>query len=432
MVEQYYSESANLDEILDGIDEDSLEVVHTKDADDKEKTDDKTSSESAPVVRMVNLILDEALKSRASDIHFEPYEREFRVRYRIDGALKETFRHSRDLYTSLVARVKIISSLDITEKRVPQDGRFRIVRRGKEIDFRVSILPNYFGEKIVLRILDRSGVRAGLEKLGLSEKPTQILADAIRHPYGLILITGPTGSGKSTTLYTVLNTLNTPDRNIMTIEDPVEYQIEGITQTQVHSEVGLTFATGLRCLLRQSPDIVLVGEIRDGETADIAVKASLTGHLVFSTLHTNSAAGAVTRLMDMGVEPFLIASSAVAVGAQRLMKRICQYCKAKADVSDDLLRRAGLKRADLEGVEPLRGKGCAKCNGTGYFGRLATIELMAVDSDIRDLVIQRKSSNVIHELAVKKGMETLYDNAFAIFKKGLTTLDEVLRIASKE
>ncbi len=430
----YYSEGTNLDEIIEGIDEDALEVIR------EEKTDDKGGGaaaagkgvDDAPVVRMVNLILDGALRSRASDIHFEPYEKEFRVRYRIDGALRESFSHTRDLYPSLVARVKIISSLDITEKRVPQDGRFRVRMTGKEVDFRVSVLPTYYGEKIVLRVLDKAGLKSGLDKLGFTEKPTSIIGEAIKHPYGMMLITGPTGSGKSTSLYTIMGTLNTPDRNIMTIEDPVEYQVEGITQTQVLSEVGLTFASGLRSLLRQSPDIVLVGEIRDGETADIAVKAALTGHLVFSTLHTNSAAGAVTRLIDMGVEPFLIASSLVCVAAQRLMKRVCQFCKAPYQVPADVLRRCKIDAKEIEGVTAYKGTGCAKCNQSGYYGRLGTIEVMKVDSEIRSLIIARKSSNVIHETAVKKGMETLFENAFGLFKQGVTTLEEVLRVTASD
>lgn len=432
IIENYYAESANMETVLEGLDDEDVEIVKQGESKDDDEVVGKSGAEDAPIVRMVNLILDEALRQRASDIHFEPYEKFFRIRYRIDGALKEAFSHSREHYSSVVARTKIMSTLNITEKRLPQDGRFRVSVSGRDIDFRVSILPTYHGEKMVLRILDRSGVKAGLDKLGFTEKPTQVFADAIKHPYGMILVTGPTGSGKSTTLYTILNTLNTPDKNIMTVEDPVEYQVEGITQTQVNSEVGLTFAAGLRSLLRQSPDIVLVGEIRDTETADIAVKASLTGHLVFSTLHTNSAAGAMTRLIDMGVEPFLIASSVICVAAQRLMKRICQHCKGEVELTTDVLRRAGLKPEDLKGVTPYKGKGCAKCNNTGYYGRLGTIEVLRLDSDLRELVIQRKSSDVIHKAAVEKGMETLSENALSLFKKGLTTLEEVLRVSSQE
>lgn len=431
LIEQFYAESQNLDEIIEDMDEDNLEVVKEEKEEKKSRLPVAGSVDDAPVVRLVNLILNNALKVRASDIHFEPYEKEFRVRYRVDGSLHESFTHSKEMYASLVARVKIISQLDITEKRVPQDGRFRIKTQGKEVDFRVSVLPAYFGEKIVLRVLDKAGLKSGLDKLGMTETPTRKIGEAIKSPYGMILVTGPTGSGKSTSLYTLLGTLNTPDRNIMTIEDPVEYQVEGISQTQVISEIGLTFASGLRSLLRQSPDIVLVGEIRDGETADIAVKAALTGHLVFSTLHTNSAAGSVTRLIDMGVEPFLISSSLVCSAAQRLMKKVCQFCKAPYEIPADILRRCGTKADEAQSIASFKGKGCAKCNDTGYYGRTPTIEVMLVDNEIRDLISQRKSSNIIHETAVRKGMETLYENAFLLFKQGITTLDEVLRVSSE-
>jgi type IV pilus assembly protein PilB len=429
-IDDYYSESKNFDEFVTEADAEGLEVV---------KEDEKGGGnivqagvDDAPVIKMVNFILEKALKSRASDIHFEPYEKEFRIRYRIDGALKESFSHALDLYPAIVARAKSISQLDITEKRVPQDGRFRLILKEKQVDFRVSVLPTYYGEKMVLRVLDRGGIRSGLDKLGFTDKPTRALAEAVKKPYGMILVTGPTGSGKSTTLYSILNTLNTPQKNLMTVEDPVEYQVEGITQTQVQPEIGLTFASGLRALLRQSPDIVLVGEIRDAETADIAVKAALTGHLVFSTLHTNSAAGAMTRLMDMGVEPFLIASSVVCVAAQRLLRKICPNCKAPSPVPPEVLRRCKLPEGELAKVTAYKGKGCVKCNMTGYFGRTGASEVLLVDSDIRELVIQKKSSNVIHQLAVEKGMETLFENALGLFKSGVTTLEEVLRVSSQE
>lgn len=425
----YGNGTNNLEQMLENLDDENLEVI----SEDEEGGEGKTKgSDDAPVIKMIDVILAQAIKSRASDIHFEPYEKDFRVRYRIDGALKESFRQSREIYDPVVARIKIMSTLDITEHRVPQDGRFRIHVGEKEVDMRVSVLPIYHGEKVVLRVLDKSSMKTGLNQLGYSEKQTAAFGEGIKKPYGMILVTGPTGSGKSTTLYTVLNTLNTPNRNIMTVEDPVEYQVHGITQTQVRSDVGLTFASGLRSLLRQSPDIILVGEIRDTETADIAVKAALTGHLVFSTLHTNSAAGSFTRLMDMGVEPFLIASSVVCVSAQRLMRKICQYCKEPYQVPEDVLRRCHLKPSDMDGVEAFHGKGCAKCNQTGYFGRMPTAEVLMVDSDIRELVIARKSSDVIHRVAVEKGMETLFQNAFSIFKRGVTTLEEVLRVTSSD
>ncbi len=431
-IENYYSETGNFQEVLEDIDEESPKIIQPKEQKEDEKADQEASAERAPVVRMVNLILEEAIRQRASDIHFEPYEKHFRVRYRIDGSAKEAFSSSLELYTSMVARIKIIAMLNITEKRVPQDGRFRATIEGREIDFRVSILPIYYGEKVVLRVLDQGGVKAGLHKLGFSEKPTKAFADAIKHPYGMILVTGPTGSGKSTTLYTILNTLNTPDRNIMTVEDPVEYQVEGITQTQVHAEVGMSFANGLRALLRQSPDIVLVGEIRDTETADIAVKAALTGHLVFSTLHTNSAAGAMTRLVDMGVEPFLIASSVICVAAQRLLRRICPDCKTPCTLSDDLLSRCNLSKEKLKGIPAFRGKGCTKCAQSGYYGRLGAIEVLMMVPEIRELVMQRKASDEIEKAAIQNGMETLFENAFNLFKNGLTTLEEVLRVTVPE
>lgn len=433
-LEGYYGGNVKLEELLEGMEDGNLEIVADKTEEEGGEKGEALAhgAENAPVVRMVDLILTQAIKSRASDIHFEPYEKEFRVRLRVDGALKETFRQSMDFYPHLVARMKIMSVLDITERRVPQDGRFRVMLGGREIDFRVSVLPIYHGEKIVLRILDRSTMKAGLDQLGFSDKPTAAFAEAVKRPYGMILVTGPTGSGKSTTLYTILNTMNTIDRNIMTIEDPVEYQVQGITQTQVKQEVGLNFATGLRCLLRQSPDIILVGEIRDGETADIAVKAALTGHLVFSTLHTNSASGGFTRLVDMGVEPFLIASSVICVAAQRLMRKICPYCKEPYKVPEEVLRRCNFKPSDLEGVQSFRGKGCNKCNNTGYFGRIATIEVLTVDSDIRELILQKKSSDDIQRMAVERKMETLFENAFGIFKRGVTTLEEVLRVSTQE
>jgi type IV pilus assembly protein PilB len=429
-VDEHFSESKSFGEFITETDTDSVELVN----EDEEgaSSGSENAQDNAPVIKMVNFILEKALKARASDIHFEPYEKEFRIRYRIDGSLKESFSHTLEFYPAIVARTKIISQLDITEKRTPQDGRFRLLLKDKQIDFRVSVLPTYFGEKMVLRVLDRSGIRAGLDKLGFTEKPTRALAEAIKKPYGMILVTGPTGSGKSTTLYSILNSLNTPQKNLMTVEDPVEYQVEGITQTQVQPEIGLTFASGLRALLRQSPDIVLEGEIRDGETADIAVKAALTGHLVFSTLHTNSAAGAMTRLMDMGVEPFLIASSVVCVAAQRLLRRICPHCKAPTTIPPEVLRRCKLPDSELAKITPYKGKGCVKCNMTGYFGRLGASEVLLVDPEIRELVIQKKSSNVIHQVAVEKGMETLFQNALGLFKSGVTTLEEVLRVSSGE
>lgn len=424
----HYAGSAILDQFLEGNNSDQIEVLSQKE--EKEEVEAVSLVDQAPVVRMVNRIIHEAIRLRASDIHLEPYQDYFRIRYRIDGVLKETFRHSLDIYPATVARIKILSFMDITEKRIPQDGRFKTRAGEGEIDFRVSILPTFFGEKGVLRLLDKSNIRAGLDELGFSERPIQLFREAVRRPYGMILVTGPTGSGKSTTLYSVLNLLNSPDRNLMTIEDPIEYQIEGITQTQVNPEIGLTFANGLRSLLRQSPDVILVGEIRDTETADIAVKAALTGHLVLSTLHTNSAAGAVTRLIDMGVEPFLIASSVILVAGQRLLRRICLHCKAPAPIPPEALKRIAHSALSIKEKVSFKGKGCPRCNETGYLGRLGAIEVLSVDSQIREAILDRSSSERIEGLACEKGMETLFENALHLFKSEKTTLEEVLRVTA--
>ena len=398
----------------------------------KEEVVGREAVDHAPIVRMGNRIIEEAVQMRASDIHLEPYQDHFRIRYRIDGILREAFRHSFDIYPALVARIKILSNLDITERRLPQDGRFKTRTKDHEVDFRVSILPTFFGEKAVLRLLDKKNVRSGLDELGLSEKPVQILKEAIRRPYGMVLVTGPTGSGKSTTLYSVLNLLNTSGRNLMTVEDPIEYQIEGISQTQVNPEIGLSFASGLRSLLRQSPDVILVGEIRDSETADISIKAALTGHLVLSTLHTNSAAGAVTRLVDMGVEPFLIASSVIVVAAQRLLRRICPHCKAPYKLPPEVLKRISDASVSLlKESESFKGKGCKQCNQTGYLGRLCGVEVFPVTSEIREAILSRESSEKIEQIARKSGMETLFENAFNLFKAGKTTLEELLRVTAK-
>ena len=395
-------------------------------------SEEKFSADEAPVIRMVNLILQDAISNRASDIHFEPYETRLRIRYRIDGALREAHSPPREMYNAILTRIKIVSDLDITEKRLPQDGRFKVRFEHSEIDFRVSILPTYHGEKVVLRILDKSNVKLGLEVLGFTSSSVQKLQEAIKRPYGMVLVTGPTGSGKSTTLYSILNQFNTKDRNIMAIEDPVEYQIQGITQTQANADIGLTFANGLRSLLRQSPDVILVGEIRDGETADIAVKSALTGHLVFSTLHTNNACGAMTRLADMDVEPFLIASSLIAVTAQRLMRRSCPRCRKPYSISADVLARVGGKHDWVRKIQAKRGEGCNYCRNTGYRGRIATMEILVMDEEIQQMVIENRSTQEIEQVARKKGMRSLFEDALMSFENGETTLEEVLRVAAIE
>jgi type IV pilus assembly protein PilB len=342
---QYGGEVKNMQQVLEEtpameMGEEKVELLRQEEIELSAALQD---SEKAPIVKLVDVMLGEALKKRASDIHIEPEYDCLRVRYRIDGSLHEVFRIPKLNQNATLARIKIISNLDITESRVPQDGRFKVRSEGREVDFRVSSLPTTFGEKFVLRLLDKSNLSVGLERLGFSEQPMQVFNEATTKPFGMILVTGPTGSGKSTTLYSVLNKLNTPERNIITIEDPVEYQVEGITQLQANPEIGLTFASGLRSLLRQSPDVIMIGEIRDSETADIAVKASLTGQLVLSTLHTNDAISSITRLIDMGVEPFLVASSLVMLCAQRLCRKICFKCRQPVEVSQDFLNKIGFK-----------------------------------------------------------------------------------------
>ncbi|MBU4141020.1 MAG: GspE/PulE family protein, partial [Candidatus Omnitrophica bacterium] len=363
------------------------------------------ASKEAPVVKLTDIIINEALKNRASDIHLEPFYDRVRIRYRIDGVLHEFFTLPKKIQNALITRLKIMSNLDITQRRIPQDGRFKVKVNGKEIDFRVSVLPTSFGGKCVLRALDKSNLSIGLDRLGFLPGPLSAFKEAIAKPYGMILLTGPTGCGKSTTLYSVLNQLNSADKNIITIEDPVEYQVERITQIQIKPEIGLTFASGLRALLRQSPDVIMVGEIRDGETADTAIKAALTGELVLSTLHTNDAASAVTRLVDMGVEPFLIASSVILIAAQRLCRRVCPSCKEPIDVPRATLDKIGLKAG--RDAKFYRGKGCAKCNQTGYYGRMGTLEVLTMDDALREMIIKGATSTQIKDYARTCGMKTL-------------------------
>jgi type IV pilus assembly protein PilB len=386
-------------------------------------------SEKAPIIRMVNLIIKEAIRRRASDIHIEPWADGMRVRYRIDGILLDVLNIPKENQNAVTVRLKIMSRTDITVNQRPQDGRFKMKMTTKEVDFRVSILPTTFGQKIVLRVLDKSNLTVGLEGLGLDDKQLKILKDIIAKPFGMILVTGPTGSGKSTTLYSIINELNTVERNIITIEDPVEYLIEGLTQIQTIPDIGLTFAEGLRAILRQSPDVVMVGEIRDNETADIAIKASLTGQLVFATLHTNDAAGALTRLCDMNVEPFLVASSLILVSAQRLCRKVCLQCKEPETVPKKLSDRLKLKIP--EGVTFYHGKGCSACGETGYFGRMGVSEFLVIDDVIREMLISGSSSEEIKRYARdEKGMVPLWDDAMAKCVAGLTSLEEVMRVAS--
>jgi len=387
-------------------------------------------SEKAPIIQLVDMLIGQALKKRASDIHVEPELDGLRIRYRIDGTLHDVIKVPRINQNAILARLKIISNLDITENRIPQDGRFRVKSESKEVDFRVSSLPTTFGQKFVLRALDKNNLSIGLDKLGFSEQPATVFREAITRPFGMILVTGPTGSGKSTTLYSVLNQLNTSERNIITIEDPVEYQVEGITQIQARPDIGLTFAAGLRSLLRQSPDVIMIGEIRDSETADIAIKAALTGQLVLSTLHTNDAISSITRLIDMGVEPFLVASSVIMLCAQRLARKVCLKCRKPIPIPREYLEKIGFK---YEGVTFYTASGCKYCNNTGMYGRIAVLESVMIDDTIREMIICKKSIDEIKEYAVtKRNMKNLRDDAFLKVKQELTTLDEAIRITTEE
>ncbi|MDD5166587.1 MAG: GspE/PulE family protein [Candidatus Omnitrophica bacterium] len=429
---QYHLETKDMQQILD---ENSVvhpdlgqEDVELLKQEDLELTSVLRESEKAPIVKLVDLILTQALKKRASDIHIEPEEDILRIRYRIDGSLHDVFRIPKINQNAIIARVKIISNLDITENRVPQDGRFKVRFEAQEVDFRVSGLPTTFGQKFVLRLLDKSNLTIGLDKLGFSPDPARVFKEAITKPFGMILVTGPTGSGKSTTLYSVLNQLNTPERNIITIEDPVEYQIEGITQLQVKPDIGLDFASGLRSLLRQSPDVIMIGEIRDSETADIAIKAALTGQLLFSTLHTNDAISSITRLIDMGIEPFLVASSLVMLCAQRLARKICLKCRKPIEIPKDFLEGIGFKEKTIF----YKAEGCKYCNNSGFYGRIAILEAIIVDDTMRDMIIKKKSLDEIKEYAVTKcNMRTLREDAFLKVKEEMTTLDEALRITTE-
>ncbi|MBI2104233.1 MAG: Flp pilus assembly complex ATPase component TadA [Candidatus Omnitrophica bacterium] len=385
----------------------------------------------APIVQVLNLLVIEAMRSRASDIHVEPLADALRVRYRVDGRLVETHRFPKAVQNPMLTRLKIMSGLDITEWRIPQDGRFKVRLEEREVDFRVSILPITHGSKAVLRLLDKANLSIGLDHLGFLPQSIEQFKAAVQRPHGMILVTGPTGSGKSTTLYSVLTQLNQPTRNLITIEDPVEYQIEGITQVQIRPEAGLTFASGLRALLRQSPDIVMIGEIRDFETADIAMKASLTGQLVLSTLHTNDAASAVTRLIDMGVEPFLVASSVSLIEAQRLVRKLCAKCRQPFSPSPALLERLGVRPS--KGTTFFEAKGCRLCHGTGYRGRMGIIEVFEVDERVRELIVSRAQSWEIKAHAVKAlGMVPLREDGLQKAALGLTTLEEVVAVTSEE
>jgi type IV pilus assembly protein PilB len=384
------------------------------------------SSEEAPVIKLANLIVLQAIKDRASDVHIEPFEKVMRLRYRIDGVLIDATPPPKQMQLALASRIKIMSNLDIAERRLPQDGRMRVKVSGKDFDLRVSVLPTVHGEKIVLRVLDKSNLSASLDKLGLDEGTFKQLKTAIDAPHGLILVTGPTGSGKTTTLYSALNELNNPQWNIITVEDPVEFQVPGINQVPTKKDIGLSFANALRSILRQDPDIIMIGEIRDTETAEIAIEAALTGHQVLSTMHCNDAPGAIARLDDMGIAPFLISSSVILSCAQRLMRRICSHCKEPVTYPVKMFEDLGIDPVVFDGVQLFRGRGCERCKNSGYVGRMAIIEAMTITDQIRKLIIARASTREMAKLAVNQGMHTLRMVALDRARDGTTTLEQVL------
>ncbi len=423
--------SGGIDAILKDVDVSDVELA--KEGQEEINLDQLVeSSEEGPVIKLVNLMLVQAIKDRASDIHIEPFEKQLRLRYRVDGMLYDSTAPPKGLQSALASRIKIMANLDIAERRLPQDGRFRIKLAGREVDLRVSILPTIHGEKIVMRVLDKGNLNLNLESLNLQPDDLQKFKNAIDAPHGMILMTGPTGSGKTSTLYAVLTQLNTSDVNIVTVEDPVEYQMLGVNQVQVKPEIGLTFAGGLRSILRQDPDVVMVGEIRDSETADIAVKAALTGHLVLSTLHTNDAPGAIARMVDMGIEPFLVSSSVLMICAQRLVRKICPHCKEAFKVPADVFTRLSLSAEEAAANTYYRGRGCSRCKDTGFLGRMAILEVLAITNAIREQILLNTSAKTLKDLALKEGLKTLRMSGLEKAKAGLTSLDEVLRVSGSE
>lgn len=420
------SETQSVDSIMQEFTDTQIEFT---DVDAGQQMEDDAD---APIVRLVNLIFAEAVSLRASDIHIEPFGDRIRIRYRIDGVLVERDSPPRRLLAAILTRLKIMGNIDITEKRRPQDGRLKAVTSGKELDVRVSLLPTNHGQSVVMRLLDKDNIRIGIRDLGFGEEDYRRFNRIIKRPNGIFLVTGPTGSGKTTTLYAALNDLNRPDRKIITAENPVEYYLAGVNQCEVREEIGMTFQAIIRAMLRQAPNIILVGEIRDKETADIAIQASLTGHLVFSTLHTNDAPSSITRLIDIGVQPFLVASSVMAVMAQRLVRVVCPKCKKPDTPSPDELRSVGLTPERVANATFVRGSGCNYCNHTGYRGRRGIFELMVMSNAIRDLAFRKEPSQVIRRQARLSGMRTLLEDGVEKSLKGLTTLDEVIDVAGLE
>ncbi len=427
-IESYYSDSSGLSEIVKGLEESDLEVVAAEEA--PNESDLLSAIQDKPLVKLVDSIIGDAIRMGASDIHFEMYEKRIRVRYRIDGDLQEMAPLPFKYRAAIVSRIKIMADLDISERRLPQDGRIKIKMGGRTVDLRVSILPMIFGEKVVMRILDPMALKIDMTQLGFREQDLGKFDEAIHKPYGIVLVTGPTGSGKTTSLYSALQSLNTIDVNIMTAEDPVEFNFEGINQVAVKSEIGLTFAAALRSFLRQDPDIIMVGEIRDSETAEIAIKAALTGHLVFSTLHTNDAPSSVTRLIDMGVPYYLVASATKLIMAQRMMRKICQRCKEEMNLTQEQVESLKVNKDLLRNIRAFRGVGCTDCNNTGKAGRSGIFEVMPITPAVENLILAKASDTEIRKLAVEEGMFSLRMAAVEKMKAGLVSIEEVFAVTT--
>ncbi len=422
--------SGSASELMDDLSEERLDMLATELEEPRDLLD---ADDEAPIIRLVNSLLFQAVKDRASDIHIEPFERDLTVRFRIDGILYDIISPPKRFQPVIISRVKIMSGLNIAEKRLPQDGRIRIKLAGKDVDIRVSTVPTAYGERVVMRLLDRSATILKLNELGLVGHKHEVVEHLIRQSHGIILVTGPTGSGKTTTLYAALSRINTVDKNIITIEDPIEYQLHGVGQIQVNPKIELTFANGLRSILRQDPDVIMVGEIRDLETAKISIQAALTGHLVFSTLHTNDSCGSITRLLDMGIEPFLVSSSVIAVMAQRLVRRVCQACREAYAPPMEELRQLDMSADRLEGHSVYRaGPGCAECKQTGYRGRTGIHELLVIDDDVRSLIMRAADSSAIRRAAAAKGMTSLREDGAEKLLAGMTTVEEILRVTQED
>jgi type IV pilus assembly protein PilB len=432
-IERYYSVGPNYDEVMAEFNIGDEDIDFSATDEEINAMELERASADAPVVRLVNMLLLNAIRKRASDVHIEPYERKLRVRYRVDGVLNEEMTPPLKLKAALVSRLKIMSKLDIAERRLPQDGRIKLkLGKGREMDFRVSVLPTMWGEKVVLRLLDKSNLQLDMSLLGFDPKPLADFQWAIAQPWGMVLVTGPTGSGKTTTLYSALSELNKAEVNISTAEDPVEYNLHGINQVQMHDEIGLNFAMALRSFLRQDPDIIMVGEVRDFETAEIAVKAALTGHLVLSTLHTNDAPATISRLLNMGVEPFLITASVNLVLAQRLARKICTECKKPVEVEPQSLVDMGFTKEQMKDAVVHKGVGCTNCNGTGYKGRIALYEVMRFTDELKEMVLQGASSAELKVAAARLGMNTLRMSGITKILEGVTTPEEVLRVTMSD